>query len=305
VRFSLSLPTHRVEIGTEFISAKAIGELAAAAEGAGFGACNVTDHPFPPAKWVNGGGHHALDPMVALSFAAAATTTLRLHTNVLIAAYRNPFLTAKATATLDALSGGRLILGVGAGYLREEFDALGVPYERRGARLDAMLDAIVRAWSGDPVYLAGDGWTASGNAMLPRPASQPRPPIWIGGNSRAARARVVRIGQGWMPFPAGSGLATATGTAPMRTLEDVAASVRELRAELAAAGRTDPVDVCCSLFTHRFGDPKPIDHGAVREEIDRLAAAGVSWVNVFLPAQGLGDLREGITAFGHEVIGRM
>ncbi|WP_198653521.1 LLM class F420-dependent oxidoreductase [Actinocorallia populi] len=298
----MALPTDRVDAGAEFVSAPAIAEVARAAESAGFSACNVTDHPFPPGAWVDGGGHHALDPWVALSFAAAATTVLRLHTNVLIAAYRNPFLTAKAAATLDALSGGRLILGVGAGYLKEEFAALGVPFENRGRRLDATLEAVVRAWSGTPIRSEGPGWSADGNVMLPMPESLPHPPIWIGGNSPAARSRVVRLGQGWMPFPAGRALAAATGTTPLRDVEEVAQAIEGLRSELSEAGRTDPVDVCCPLFTQRFSDRAPIDHAAVRDEVARLAAAGATWITVFLPAADRRALLGAIAAFGREVI---
>ena len=104
---SYGLPTHRVDRGDEFLAPGAIGELARAAEDAGFGAVYTTDHPFPGDDWLAHGGHHALDPLVALSFAAAATSTVRLHTNLFIVAYRNPFLAAKGIATLDVLSGGR------------------------------------------------------------------------------------------------------------------------------------------------------------------------------------------------------
>src|SRR5438309_299293 len=140
MRVSLGLPTHRVDRFDQFCTAHAIGELSAAAEAAGFDAVFVTDHPAPGDKWLEHGGHHTLDPFVALAFAAAATTTLRLHTNLLVLAYRNPFLSAKAVATLDHLSGGRVILGIGAGYLEPEFDALGVAFDGRN---DLTEEAIV------------------------------------------------------------------------------------------------------------------------------------------------------------------
>ena len=134
--FSFELPTHRVEQPEEFVSAAAITEVATAAEAAGFSAVHVTDHPAGDGKWLDTGGHHTLDPFVALSFAAAATSSIRLLTNVYIAAYRNPFLGAKAALSLDVLSGGRLILGTAAGYLKPEFAALGrrLQRARRAAR---------------------------------------------------------------------------------------------------------------------------------------------------------------------------
>jgi alkanesulfonate monooxygenase SsuD/methylene tetrahydromethanopterin reductase-like flavin-dependent oxidoreductase (luciferase family) len=117
MRFSIQLPTDRVEQGDEFVSRDAIIEMARAVEHAGFDACYVTDHPAPAASFLEGGGHHALDPFVALSLAAAATERLRLHTNILVLPYRNPLLTAKAIASLDAVSGGRVIMGVAAGLM--------------------------------------------------------------------------------------------------------------------------------------------------------------------------------------------
>src|SRR5579875_3473431 len=133
---SLGLPTHRVDLGAEFGTAVAVAELAAAAEAAGFAAVFTSDHPAPPVAWMGKGGHHTLDPFVVLSVAAAATSTLRLHTNLFVPAYRHPLIGAKLAASLDAMSGGRLILGVGAGYVAGEFAAVGADFEGRNDRLD-------------------------------------------------------------------------------------------------------------------------------------------------------------------------
>src|SRR3954447_5472345 len=149
MRISLGLPTHRLDRGEEVVSAAAVTELAAAAESAGFAAVFVTDHPAPPAEWIAGGGHHTLDPLVTLAFAAAATTTLRLQTNLFVPAYRHPLLSAKLIATLDVLSGGRVILGVGAGYLAGEFAAVGADFDGRNDVLDDALRTMRRAWSGE------------------------------------------------------------------------------------------------------------------------------------------------------------
>ncbi|MES4792315.1 MAG: LLM class F420-dependent oxidoreductase [Chloroflexota bacterium] len=200
MRVAVGLPTHRVDRPGGFLTGDAVAEIARAAEEAGFDAVFVTDHPFPGDRWLASGGHHTLDPMVALSFAAAATSRLRLLTNLCVLPYRNPFLVAKAVASLDALSGGRVILGVGAGYLASEFRALGVPFEERNERTDAIM-AIQRAWTGGSPTGRGPGWEASGNTMLPRPHQRPRPPIWVGGNSTRAIRRAVELADGWMPFP--------------------------------------------------------------------------------------------------------
>jgi len=139
MHFSLGLPPF-ADRPEEFVSGKAVREMSQHAESLGFGAVYVTDHPAGDQKWLETGGHHALDPFVALSFAAASTTTLRLQTHVLVLAYRNPFLTAKSVLSLDVLSGGRLTLGVAAGYLRSEFNALGVDYDERNALADEAID---------------------------------------------------------------------------------------------------------------------------------------------------------------------
>ncbi len=133
MKVSLGLPTHRVDLGGELVGGAAVTEVARAAEASGFDAVFVTDHPFPGDSWLSHGGHHTLDPLITLAVVAANTTRLRLHTNLMILAYRNPFISAKAVATLDVLSGGRVVLGVGAGYLEPEFAALGVDFSERNA----------------------------------------------------------------------------------------------------------------------------------------------------------------------------
>ena len=114
MKISLGLPTQRVDLPSEFVTGDAVAEMSQAAEAAGFDAVYVTEHPLPEQGWMATGGHHALDPFVVLSFAGAATTRLRLQTHLCVLPYRNPFLTAKAVASLDALSGGRELAGRGA-----------------------------------------------------------------------------------------------------------------------------------------------------------------------------------------------
>ena len=167
ISYSLELPTQRVEAATEFVSAEAIADIAQVAEASGFAAVHVTDHPAPDAKWLDHGGHHALDPFVALSFAAAATTDVRLLTNVYIAAYRNPFLGAKSIQSLQVLSGGRLIIGTAAGYLKPEFKALGIDFDNRGALLDEALDVLDKVLTGEDVAYEGTSFAARGVRLRP------------------------------------------------------------------------------------------------------------------------------------------
>ena len=233
---SYGIPTHRVDRAEEFLAPGAVGELAAAAEAAGFAAVYTTDHPFPGDAWLARGGHHSLDPMVVLAVAAAATRTIRLHTNLLIVAYRNPFLAAKGVASLDVLSGGRVILGIGTGYLESEFEALGAPFDDRNDRTDVAIAAMQLAWSGASVTFEASGFRARGNTMLPMPRQRPHPPLWIGGNSRRAIRRAVELGDGWCPFPLPSRMAPRTRTAPMESLEALADGIEYAAVWLGRSG---------------------------------------------------------------------
>ena len=197
----MGLPTQRVDRLEEFVTGAAVAEMSRAAESAGFDAVFVTEHPFPEKSWMDTGGHHALDPFVALSFAAAATTRIRLQTHLCVLPYRNPFLTAKSVASLDVLSGGRVILGAGTGYLEAEFAALGVDFAERNELTDEAIVAMKAAWSGEPLSLSSRHFDANDNFALPRPVQQPHPPIWIGGNSKRAIRRAVELADGWAPMP--------------------------------------------------------------------------------------------------------
>ena len=275
MRFTIGLPTDHVDHASEFVSGDAVMACAAAAEAAGFDACFVTDHPAPDAKWLASGGHHALDPFVALSFAAAATTRLRVQTHILVLPYRNPLLTAKSVLSLDVLSGGRVILGVAPGYLKPEFAALGVDFDERNELTDEAIDVMRRVWSEDEVAAEGRHFRTRGTSMRPHPPQQPHPPIWIGGNSTAAIRRAVERGQGWVPFPNPGGLTSRVRTAELSSLEELARRMQILRDYAAEIGRADPIDVCFSPFA-------PGTSGTL-EELPTLAALGVTWAVLHVP----------------------
>jgi probable F420-dependent oxidoreductase len=141
-----------------------------------------------------------IDPMIGLSFAAAATSTIRIATGVLLLPEHNPVLVAKQAATLDTLSGGRLTLGIGIGWSREEFDALGVPFERRGARTKEYVDAIRTLWRDDVASFGGEFVNFDAVRVNPKPVHDRRIPIVLGGNSDAALRRVAAWGDGWYGF---------------------------------------------------------------------------------------------------------
>ena len=291
---SLGLPTHRVDLGDEFISVDAITAMATTAEAAGFDAVFTSDHPAPPTEWLAKGGHHTLDPFVVLSIAAAATSTLRLHTNLFVPAYRPALIGAKQIASLDRVSGGRVIAGVGAGYVEGEFTALGATFADRNNRLDEAIHTMRLAWSGAPV---GDV------VQLPAPVNPKGPPIWIGGNSKRAMRRALELGDGWVPMPSPRRAARLLRTPGIESIADLAARISDLasmRSELAAAPA--PFDIAfmpAGLDMFNQAAPEP---AAVRDEIDQLRAIGVTWATVMLPGETLSAQLRSIEEFGARVI---
>jgi probable F420-dependent oxidoreductase len=279
MRFAVGLPTINVDTPEEFLTGPAIAEMAQHAEAIGFESVYVTDHPAGDQQWLDTGGHHALDPFVALSFAAAATARLRVQTHILVLPYRNPFLTAKSVLSLDVLSAGRLTLGVAAGYLRSEFNALGVDYDERNELFDEALEVLRLALTEDRVAYTGRHFRSRGTTMRPRPAQQPHPPIWIGGNSTRAMRRAVESADGWCPFPNPAAAAAATKTPKLETLDELAARLDRARVLAAEVGRTAPFDICFApMSLTMFG--RTADRGRVREEIAALGELGVTQVPV-------------------------
>ncbi len=304
MRFTVQLPTDRVSRGEEFVSAEAIAEMARAVEAAGFDAAFVTDHPAPEDRWLASGGHQALDPFVALSFVAAATTRLRVQTHVLVAAYRNPFLAAKAVATLDVLSGGRVIVGLAAGYLEPEFAALGVEFAERNEISDETLRAMKEIWRGESLSIEGRHFRAEGHTVLPRPVQRPHPPLWIGGNSRRAMRRAVEHGDGWLPFPAPARMARRVHTAAMENEDDLAQALAHLRALTERAGR-EPLDVCAAPFELAYGAKELPVADQLLATAGRFAELGIGWLILTPPARSRAQFLDGVARLGSEVIAKL
>lgn len=305
MRFAITYPMHTHPSHPELADGSGVAALARAAETAGFGGLGFTDHPAPSQRWLQAGGHDALDPFVAMGFAAAHTRTLRLIPNIVVLPYRNPFIVAKAAATLDLLSQGRFTLAVGVGYLKREFAALGVDYDERADLFDEALSVIRAVWTGDDISVDGRHFSARGITAHPRPISQPHPPIWIGGNTAAARRRVAEHGNGWCPFPAPPQLAQTAGTAQLDSIGRLAGAISDLRHRCEAAGR-DPetIDV---VFTNIDGGAPGSDDfnaDAYLGGVAELAALGVTWLQVGLPGDSLAHALETVERFGAEVIGK-
>ena len=206
----------------------------------GFHSVMIADHlVFPTAidskypytvSGVFPGGGDALDQLTPMAFVAGRTRRLRLVTSVMILPYRNPVLTAKMLATIDVLSRGRVTVGVGVGWLREEFEALDAPdFDRRGTVSDEWLRIFKTLWTQDPASFEGEFYRFEALRCLPQPVQKPHPPIWIGGHSAPALRRVARHGDGWHPVGANPAV-------PLRPAE-LRASLDQLTRLTEAEGR--------------------------------------------------------------------
>jgi probable F420-dependent oxidoreductase len=296
MQVSLLLPTDHVHALDEFITAGAIGEMAQAAEAAGFDAVNATDHPWPDDEWMATGGHHALDLFVTLAFAAAQTTRLRLHTNLTVVPYRSPGILAKSVASLDQLSGGRTIIGVGAGYQEPEFRALGVDFSQRNQMTNDGIRTITAIWTGESV---------DGNTALPRPAQRPRPPLWVGGNSRMAMRRAVDLADGWCPVPNPRAMVARRHTSRLESPDDLRARVDELKVYADSVGRAGPFELPFMPFNGLPGDRTDAATDAFLGEAEILAGIGVTYLVVSIPATTRGEFLSGIEHLGKVVIPRL
>jgi probable F420-dependent oxidoreductase len=276
-----------------------IAKIAARAEALRFTSLFVTDHvvlpvsaarsvyPYSTSGALPGGPRQDyLEPLSLLGWLAHATRRVRLGTSVLVAPLRHPVLAAKMLATLDVLAGGRLILGVGVGWLREEFEALGAPpFEQRGRVTDEYLTLLRRVWTEDPVSFDGRYWRLPPVHALPKPAQPGGIPIWIGGHTEAALRRAGTLGDGWHPI----------GLRPPALLppDEYAARAKQVQTYAQQAGR-DPAAVTLSFRAPMEvrsprekapGGDRPLFQGTpaqVAEDLRRYRAVGVSHV-VFDP----------------------
>ncbi len=304
MKFATTYPLISHPYHPGLVSPEGIARVSLAAEAAGFSGIGFTDHPAPSQRWLESGGHDALDPFVAMAFSAAATSRIRLIPNVVVLPYRNPFVVAKAGATLDLLSGGRFTLSVGAGYLKSEFAALGVDHAERNELFDEAIDVLRAIWTGDDVTFEGRHFNARGVTAHPRPAVCP--PIWIGGNSSRARQRVADRGDGWAPFPSPAGVAQTARTAALFTPDDLAVALADLRVRVDNAGRSmDDLDV--TFACHAGGDPSSGRFNAQEHihGLEALAELGVTWIQVGAPGDDIERTVDTLTRYGELVISQL
>src|SRR6476659_3213046 len=287
MRFSVGYPLVHGPQDDAFMTADFLADFARVAEACGYHSVNVTEHPIPGNKFLAAGGHHAPDPFVTLAFAAGATTSIGLLTNLTVVPYRNPFLLAKAAATLDRVADGRLTLGVGTGYLKPEFFALGVDFDERNDLFDESLAVCRMVWTGGAVAYDGHNFSARDNSALPTPIQDPLP-VWIGGNAQRSRQRVADIGQGWMPMPNPPEFASTRRSALLEDRDDLARMLADLDARRRAAGRSEAADVMFMAFDPALPGAAEWDAGRHRDEVQANADLGVTW-HQMTPSGASGD----------------
>jgi probable F420-dependent oxidoreductase len=221
-----------------------------------------SEYPYDDSGKMAGGAEtfNLTDPLIWLAFVAAATERIKLGTGVLILPQRNPVIEAKSIATIDVLSGGRMLLGVGVGWLREEYDAIGVPFGERGRRMDDCIATMRALWTSEKASVHNDHFSFDDCISRPSPVNG-TVPIIVGGESDAAARRAGRLGDGYMPAS--------------RDLDHVAASIATMRRAAEEAGR-DPeaIELTAGALTVR-GDDELFAH------IDELAALGITRIILF------------------------
>jgi probable F420-dependent oxidoreductase len=301
------------------VSGQAYLDVALAAERSGFDFLAVNDHIVVPGgvgsaypyvaggQWAGADHGHCFDQLATLAFLAGSTSRLRLLSSVMIVPYRPALATAKMLATIDVLSGGRLILGVGAGWMKEEFELLGAPFAERGRVTDEYLEAFKALWTEEKPAYRGRHVAFSDVIFSPKPLQKPHPPIWVGGESRAALRRAARLGDAWYPGSNSQGK-------PLDTPARLAAGIGELHRAAGAAGRSPQSVAVCLLVQDPFewtarttadGEARRLFTGTSADMLGdaaALAALGVGHVAVRLGGASIAQSLELIDRFGREVI---
>jgi probable F420-dependent oxidoreductase len=304
-KFGVDLPTDPADL---ILLARAVEEL-------GFASFWVGDHVVIPRSidheahtaQVGGGAGvrsfgdktniDVFDPILALTYIAPEVTRIALGLSVLVIPYRNPLLCAKMLATLDVFSSGRLIVGAGVGWMREEFTALRADYDARGAVTDEYLQLMIELWTSDDPTFAGEHYDVANISFLPKPVQRPHPPVWVGGNGLPAMRRAVRFGQGWMPN--------------FVTPDELQEKLATLDQMMAAANREPgslSIAVGCRFAFATEGRPagRPILTGRASDMIDDIRrfedAGAAELVVIGDQVRDVRQLVDGLHRFADEVI---
>lgn len=295
--------------------------VAEAAERLGFDFVSVNDHVVVPGDiasrypyseagdWAGASVGECLEQLATLSFLAGCTKRVKLLTSVMVVPHRQPILAAKMLATADILSGGRVIVGCGAGWMKEELEALGSPpYAERGRATDEYLAAFKELWTSDAPKFSGKHVAFDNLLFRPKPVQKPHPPLWIGGESEAAMRRAIRLGDGW--YPASSNPANRLDTA-----ERVAAAVSGFKDMARRLGRDPATLHLAHVVLWPVNDVAEVAHSGGRRtmtgapaeqasDVARLASAGIQDLCLSFPAPTVPAIIERMQAFAERMIGR-
>jgi probable F420-dependent oxidoreductase len=269
------------------------------AEQLGYDSVWVSDHVVVPNAYIERFGAAIYDPLITLAVAAGATSRVRLGTTVLIVPYRNPVVTAKMIATLDALSGGRVVIGIGAGWVPEESAMIGVSFEERGAMTNEYLAAMRELWTSATPSFAGKYTQFSELQFEPKPVQKPHPPIWVGGHAQPSLRRAAEIGTAWHPIN--------------RSVEELQAGRAEIVRLCEAGGRAVPPiltlrnDAC--VLRPGQSAPPPVHGGSVlsgepaalAERVAALEGVGVEHLVLEFVASDSADFDRQMTLFAEQV----
>ena len=272
-----------------------LAAVALACEAAGFFYVGVCDHTVIPDRLASAMSTTWYDTIATLGWLAGITTEIRLLSHIYVVALRHPLRSAKEFATVDVLSGGRAICGVGAGHVAEEFEQMGPEFDHRGTATDEAIAGLANGLVHEFPLLDGPHWKASGLGLSPRPVQAPRPPIWTGGSSPAALRRTARFADGWLPQSLGPNV-------------ELLAELHSMREEYRDGAPLDIGGISEFLYV---GSPPAGLHlppGTVAGPPEQVAGylrpfaeAGVGQVQVRFPSRTVEELCDQITAFGSEV----
>jgi probable F420-dependent oxidoreductase len=290
MKIGICLPNYGPATG-----AAAIHEVATAAEAAGYDSVWATDHILVPQEHAGTFGQ-VIEVLITLGYLAGVTHRLNLGTSILVLPQRDPILVAKQAAAVDQLSGGRLILGVGAGWMAGEFANLGVDFRRRGRMMDEWLRLMRTLWREPEPSFEGEWFYFSGTVFEPKPLQEGGPPLWIGGNSDAAMRRAATLGDAWHPGGLDPvALATEAGRLRQMAGDRAVEVTLRLVVDLDGESKRQTTERGGRL---RLGGPPQ----AIVDTLQEYTAAGLDHLVVYFEHRTAAELLDQLERFAAEVM---
>ena len=309
MKFGVAVTTSVTPAVTAEAQAEDVQRLAPVVEEADYDSVWVSDRTVFPADLAtrypdmygpglsNPEAQNVLEALTTLSYLAGSTSRVRLGISVLVLPFRNPVLNAKMITTLDVLSGGRVIFGTGVGWMAEEFEAMGAPYEHRGAQTDEHIELFKALCTQDVAEYDGEHFRTSGMTFFPRPVQKPHPPIWVGGNTNAALRRAAKYGDAWHGI--------------RLTPEELSGKRRRLSEYCASEGKNPEAVQITLRATVQLGQPQPSPDGGrvlltgsvsdIVDDLKRYDEAGLEYLVLSVAASDTESTVEAVNRFAAEV----